>query len=170
MGQEPSARAPETSDKAQSSTSLIALPPSSLDTHRQPPSIDTNQNDNAPSLVCMSSAILPPQHPDPSCPPASPPAPLTADQQTALAALVAHFASPELKIPVPTTTVPEGCTKIDWTESLTELEQFWLTEEKLLMFLRATKGDAQQARTRIETTLKWRREFGIDGFTPEYIS
>jgi hypothetical protein len=118
----------------------------------------------------MSNAILPPQHPDSVVPAASAPATLIAAQQQSLTNLIAAFASPELKVPIPTTPVPEGCIKTAWTESLTELEQFWLTEEKILMFLRATKGDEQAAKKRIEATFAWRREFGIDSFTPEYIS
>ena len=36
-------------------------------------------------------------------------------------------------------------------------------------YLRATKWDVQKAIERLESTLKWRREFGVYTHTPEYL-
>lgn len=118
----------------------------------------------------MSSLIIPPQHPDPSCPPASAPAPLSAAHQTSLANLIAHFGSPSFTVPVPTTPVPEGCNPIAYTEALTEQEEMYLSEECILRFLRATKGDEAATKKRIDATLEWRRSFGVDTITSEYIA
>lgn len=41
----------------------------------------------------------------------------------------------------------------------------------MLRYLRATKWDQKAAVTRLEETLKWRREFGFyDEMTSEYVS
>ncbi|KEY67849.1 hypothetical protein S7711_04987 [Stachybotrys chartarum IBT 7711] len=53
---------------------------------------------------------------------------------------------------------------------LTEREQAWLTRECLLRYLRATKWSVDDAARRLLSTLAWRREYGIDDFTPDYIS
>lgn len=122
----------------------------------------------------MSTIIVPPAHPLPSlAAPTSPPfdaAALTPAQQASLASLVAHFSSADLKLALPSTPTPELCTPVAYTEVLTEAEQFWLSEECLLRFLRATKWDEGQARDRLAKTLAWRREFGIEGLTKEYLS
>lgn len=47
---------------------------------------------------------------------------------------------------------------------VTELERSWLTRECLLRYLRATKWVVKDAISRIESTLSWRREFGISKF------
>jgi len=52
---------------------------------------------------------------------------------------------------------------------LTEEETFWLSYECLLRYLRATKWDATKAIQRLESTLKWRRGFGLYTHTPEYL-
>ena len=36
-------------------------------------------------------------------------------------------------------------------------------------YLRATKWDVEKAIGRLESTLKWRREFGVYTHTPEYL-
>lgn len=53
---------------------------------------------------------------------------------------------------------------------LTEHERAWLTKECLLRYLRATKWSVDEAARRLLATLAWRREYGLDGFTAEYIS
>lgn len=122
----------------------------------------------------MSTVILPPAHPLASLPvPTSPPFAadtLSAAQQASLAALVAHFSSPDCTLDIPTKAVPDLCTPVSYTASLAESEQFWLSEECFLRFLRATKWDEAQAKERLTKTLNWRREFGIESFTKEYLS
>lgn len=51
-----------------------------------------------------------------------------------------------------------------------EREQAWLTKECLLRYLRATKWSVDDAAKRLQGTLAWRREYGLDDFTPDYIS
>lgn len=58
-------------------------------------------------------------------------------------------------------------------DALSEHEKFWLSRECILRYLRATKWKADQAIERLEATLKWRKEFGIDmengKVTPEHV-
>jgi hypothetical protein len=123
----------------------------------------------------MPTVILPPTHPVVGLsPPAASPfdrSTLTASQQASLDNLIAHFRDPSLTVAVPSSSaVPELCKPIAYTERLTEGEQFWLSEECFLRFLRATKWDEAQARDRLAKTLAWRREFGVESFTREYLS
>ncbi|KAH7318180.1 CRAL-TRIO domain-containing protein [Stachybotrys elegans] len=53
---------------------------------------------------------------------------------------------------------------------LQDREKAWLSRECLLRYLRATKWSVDDALKRLEATLGWRREYGLDDFTPEYIS
>jgi len=46
----------------------------------------------------------------------------------------------------------------------------WLTRDCLLRYLRATKWSPTEAPKRLLATLTWRREYGLDTFTPSYIS
>lgn len=52
---------------------------------------------------------------------------------------------------------------------LKEVEKFWLSNECLYRFLRATKWDVKETKSRLEGTLRWRREFGIDDITAEHV-
>ncbi|KAF5391499.1 hypothetical protein D9757_002415 [Collybiopsis confluens] len=53
---------------------------------------------------------------------------------------------------------------------LMEEEKFWLSYECQLRYLRATKWKVDEAIKRLESTLKWRRGFGLyNHVTPEYI-
>lgn len=51
-----------------------------------------------------------------------------------------------------------------------EYEYMWLTRECLLRYLRAAKWNVQNALKRLTATLSWRREYGADTFTADYIS
>lgn len=53
---------------------------------------------------------------------------------------------------------------------LTDSERFWLTRECLLRYLRATKWHEKEAAHRLQGTLAWRREYGVEGLTAEHIS
>ncbi|KAF8825192.1 CRAL/TRIO domain-containing protein [Lentinula edodes] len=60
---------------------------------------------------------------------------------------------------------------IEKSGELMEEEQFWLSYECQLRYLRATKWKVDDAIKRLESTLKWRREFGLyTHITPEYIA
>ncbi|KAI3323294.1 CRAL/TRIO domain-containing protein [Xylariaceae sp. AK1471] len=52
---------------------------------------------------------------------------------------------------------------------LTDDEKMWLTKECLLRYLRATKWDQNEAEKRLLETLTWRREYGVNDLTPDYI-
>lgn len=49
-------------------------------------------------------------------------------------------------------------------------ERCWLSRDCLLRYLRATKWSVDDAAKRLQATLGWRREYGLDDFTPDYIS
>lgn len=53
---------------------------------------------------------------------------------------------------------------------LVDRERAWLTRDCLLRYLRATKWSVDDAAKRLQGTLGWRREYGLDDFTPDYIS
>ncbi|OAA45366.1 CRAL/TRIO domain protein [Cordyceps fumosorosea ARSEF 2679] len=58
----------------------------------------------------------------------------------------------------------------DKSGPLTDRERAWLTRDCLRRYLRATKWNVDDAAKRLQATLGWRREYGLDGFTPDYIS
>lgn len=53
---------------------------------------------------------------------------------------------------------------------ITDDERLWLTRECLIRYLRATKWNEKESEKRLHDTLAWRREFGADELTAEYIS
>ncbi|KAI1464618.1 CRAL/TRIO domain-containing protein [Daldinia caldariorum] len=53
---------------------------------------------------------------------------------------------------------------------LTDSEKMWLTRECLLRYLRATKWHEKEAEKRLQETLAWRREYGVEELTAEHIS
>lgn len=68
------------------------------------------------------------------------------------------------------TTVPATSAKNAPLEPLQEHEKMFLTRECLLRYLRATKWSVPNALKRLQSTLSWRREYGADTFTHDYIS
>ncbi|CAK7267339.1 Phosphatidylinositol transfer protein (PITP) [Sporothrix epigloea] len=60
--------------------------------------------------------------------------------------------------------------KADTAGPLTDTDRLWLTRECLLRYLRATKWNEKEASQRLQDTLTWRREYGVDGLTAEHIS
>ena len=68
------------------------------------------------------------------------------------------------------TTIPTTSAKDSPSAPLTEDERMFLTHECLLRYLRATKWQAQEAVTRLQQTLTWRREYGVENLTADYIS
>ncbi|KAF1957909.1 CRAL/TRIO domain-containing protein [Byssothecium circinans] len=107
------------------------------------------------------SAIGPFPHPAEGSKPAVPP-PLTADQQSKYDELLTTVKS--------WTDLPKSSAKGAEQAPLTDSERMWLTRECLLRYLRATKWNLAQASKRLQGTLIWRREYGTDGFTADYIS
>ncbi|EAW17493.1 CRAL/TRIO domain protein [Aspergillus fischeri NRRL 181] len=87
---------------------------------------------------------------------------LTPDQQSKYEAV--------LKAVSEWTTVPTTSAKNAPTAPITDDERMFLTRECLLRYLRATKWNVAEAITRLQRTLTWRREYGLEKLTPDYIS
>ena len=68
------------------------------------------------------------------------------------------------------TEIPETSARGAKALPLTDGEWMFLTRECLLRYLRATTWNVAQAETRLRNTLVWRREYGLQRITPEYIS
>lgn len=92
----------------------------------------------------------------------SPPPQLTPDQQAKYDSV--------LKSVSEWTAVPNTSAKNASSAPLTDDERMFLTRECLLRYLRATKWNAPEAVSRLQRTLTWRREYGIEKLTPDYIS
>jgi hypothetical protein len=90
------------------------------------------------------------------------PAALTADQQSKYDAVLKTVSS--------WTTVPTTSERNAPTEPITDDERMWLTRECLLRYLRASKWNVAQAEQRLQGTLTWRREYGVEKLTPDHIS
>ncbi|KAF3077432.1 hypothetical protein CFAM422_000327, partial [Trichoderma lentiforme] len=132
----------------------------------------THQHDNSSSVtqnktkITMAAATseAPLKTPIAAPTPDSKPVPrpeLTPEQQTKYEALLGKAkAFTEIK-----------CDKEkDKSGPLTDRELAWLTRDCLLRYLRATKWSVDDAAKRLLSTMAWRREYGIDEFTPDYIS
>ncbi|PTU25578.1 hypothetical protein P175DRAFT_0529136 [Aspergillus ochraceoroseus IBT 24754] len=91
-----------------------------------------------------------------------PPAQLTPDQQTKYETVLAAVSQ--------WTTVPTTAAKNAPTAPITDDERMFLTRECLLRYLRASKWNVAEATARLQRTLTWRREYGVEKLTPEYIS
>ncbi|QRV75113.1 phosphatidylinositol transfer protein [Ceratobasidium sp. AG-Ba] len=98
--------------------------------------------------------------PPPAAPAANPAAALSDEQENAYGIILKHYSSPTYVIPG---IEPDKGT-------LTEDERFWLTRECFLRYLRASKWVLATTITRLDDTLKWRREYGLyDLLTPEHV-
>lgn len=100
-------------------------------------------------------------HPLPSCKP-DPRPELTADQASKYATVLAAVQAWET---LPTTTAKNAP-----KEPLSNDEKQWLTRECLLRYLRATNWATANALQRLQTTVVWRREYGVAKLTADYIS
>ncbi|KAK4546415.1 hypothetical protein LTR36_002092 [Oleoguttula mirabilis] len=67
-------------------------------------------------------------------------------------------------------TIPATTAKNAPQAPIQDHERMWLTRECLLRYLRATKWNTANALKRLQSTLSWRREYGADTFTADYIS
>jgi hypothetical protein len=68
------------------------------------------------------------------------------------------------------TEIPETSAKGSTTASLTDSERMFLTRDCLLRYLRATNWTVAQSETRLKNTLVWRREYGLEKHSRDYIS
>lgn len=91
-----------------------------------------------------------------------PPAKLTGEQESKYAQVLAKVST--------WTSLPVSTAKNAAQAPLSDDERMWLTRECLLRYLRATKWNTVNALKRLQSTLSWRREYGADTFTFDYIS
>lgn len=116
----------------------------------------------SPSLSSSNGPLKTPfTHPTSSSTP-RPTQPLTPDQQTKYTSLLTTVRS--------WTTLPSTSAPKSPKTALTDTERLWLTRECLLRYLRASKWNLPHAATRLEATLIWRREYGVEAHTADYIS
>ena len=88
--------------------------------------------------------------------------PLTTEQKTKYESLLQKVSK--------WTEVPTALAAKAPREPITDDERMFLTRECLLRYLRASKWHVDQAEKRLQETLAWRREYGVAGFTDDYIS
>ncbi|PSK35196.1 hypothetical protein C7M61_004861 [Candidozyma pseudohaemuli] len=86
---------------------------------------------------------------------------LTSDQKEKFSKVYQHFAQEDFAV-ADSEESHKHKDKAHY-KPLTEDEKSWLTRECFLRYLRATKWKVEDAISRIEGTLAWRREFGISG-------
>lgn len=91
-----------------------------------------------------------------------PATPLDSEQATKYAAVLASVSQ--------WTTIPATTAKNAPQAPVQDHERMWLTRDCLLRYLRATKWVPANALKRLQSTLSWRREYGADTFTADYIS
>ncbi|KAK5137304.1 hypothetical protein LTR08_000274 [Meristemomyces frigidus] len=99
--------------------------------------------------------------PTKSSKPISPPK-LTTEHETKYATVLASVSQWQ--------TLPATTAKNAPQSPIQDHERMFLTRECLLRYLRATKWVTASALTRLQSTLSWRREYGADTFTADYIS
>lgn len=88
--------------------------------------------------------------------------PLTAEQEQKYQSLLANV--------LKWTDIPSASTKGATKSPLTETERMFMTRECLLRYLRASSWNLSTAEKRLEYTLVWRREYGLESHTADYIS
>lgn len=88
--------------------------------------------------------------------------PLTSDQETKYATLLKNVQA--------WTEIAETSTKDAKSTPLTDSERMFLTRECLLRYCRATNWDIAQSETRLRNTLIWRREYGVETRTKDFVS
>jgi hypothetical protein len=68
------------------------------------------------------------------------------------------------------TEIPETTARNSSTTPITDNERMFMTREGILRYLRASSWNVAQAETRLKNTLIWRREYGVEKHTKDYIS
>jgi hypothetical protein len=87
--------------------------------------------------------------------------PLTSDQEKTYDTLLQRVSTWQ--------TLPIASGKGSSESPLTDSERLFLTRECLLRYLRATTWNLAQAETRLKTTIVWRREYGVEKLTSDYV-
>lgn len=78
------------------------------------------------------------------------------EKQVRYNTVLKHFQNPELQYPL--SSAPKEQEK---RENLTPIEKSWLTKECFLRYLRACNWNTAEAIKRLESSVVWRREYGI---------
>src|SRR5436190_14889875 len=158
--------------------SVEAATPSTLQPALEKLQIDENQTEPVTSAVATNgSAIL--QEVSKDAPPKTEPrnlpftepartstrparVQLTADEQSKYDVVLEHMKS--------LTSLPVSSSKKNKeTTPLSDVEQYFLSKECILRYLRAAKWNVNEAKKRLEGTIIWRREYGTDTLTAEDI-
>ncbi|KAI1432658.1 CRAL-TRIO domain-containing protein [Xylaria sp. CBS 124048] len=113
---------------------------------------------SAPDEKRGATISIPLETPPVTCAPVVNP-PLTPEQQSKYDGLLEKAKD---WVEVPSTKGKNG--------PLTDTEKVWLSRECLLRYLRACKWDQHGAEKRLLETLTWRREYGVEELTADYIS
>jgi hypothetical protein len=87
---------------------------------------------------------------------------LSADEQVKYEIVLEHMKS-IVSLPI------SSSKKNKETAPLSDVEQYFLSKECILRYLRATKWNVNEAKKRLEGTIIWRREYGTDTMTAETI-
>jgi CRAL/TRIO, N-terminal domain len=106
--------------------------------------------------------VLPFTSPSPSATKPSTPPKLTEREEHAYNHVYDHLKS--------ITELPVSSSKKNTEKApLSDVEQYFLSKECIVRYLRATKWNVQEAIKRLEGTIVWRREYGTDALTAETI-
>ncbi|RJE19352.1 CRAL TRIO domain protein [Aspergillus sclerotialis] len=153
----PTANAPAASDGQHNGSTLASDPVENQDAS------PTQQNIELDLPISAADGLIQKPFPSPLDTAKVPtPAKLTPDQQTKYDAV--------LKAVSAWTTIPVSSAKNAETEPINDGERMFLTRECLLRYLRATKWNVSEAIARLQRTLTWRREYGVEKLTADYIS
>ncbi|GFF46010.1 CRAL-TRIO domain-containing protein C23B6.04c [Aspergillus udagawae] len=145
----------------QTSTATTLQPPAQIPSSVASANDEKDIESNLPTSAADGLVQKPFPRPLDTAKPAAP-AQLTPDQQSKYEAV--------LKAVSEWTTVPTTSAKNAPTAPITDDERMFLTRECLLRYLRATKWNVTEAITRLQRTLTWRREYGLEKLTSDYIS
>ncbi|KAF2863197.1 CRAL/TRIO domain-containing protein [Piedraia hortae CBS 480.64] len=121
----------------------------------------TNQEEPEWSPPANGPLKTPIPRPAKGCKPNAPPA-LTTEQELKYQTVLTAVSQWQ--------TIPVHTHKVVQQMPMQDYERMWLTRECILRYLRATKWVVANALKRLQSTLSWRREYGADAFTAEYIS
>jgi hypothetical protein len=145
----------------QTSTATTLQPPAQIPSSVASANDEKDIESNLPTSAADGLVQKPFPRPLDTAKPAAP-AQLNPDQQSKYEAV--------LKAVSEWTTVPTTSAKNAPTAPITDDERMFLTRECLLRYLRATKWNVTEAITRLQRTLTWRREYGLEKLTSDYIS
>ena len=153
-----------------SSRELLTRVTSRARNHRPLSYVSSRPAEDTESKKPTKDGLLPFEHvfrlPEKGCVP-KPPAKLTAEQQAKYEKVLAYFQGVKQ---YPTVLQDKRGSKTlemraasDWEKSR------MLTRDSMLRYLRATKWDVEAAKKRLTDTIAWRREYGVDEISSDYV-